>query len=131
LIGEIEKPAIIQPNSVKLIGTIGEKISQKVTITPRPGDAFNIIKVSPYKGTDIRYTMEKINLFGKKAYQLTVENIKKTEGRYLDNITITTDRSDFPPLVIIVTGVIEKSPGKDNKAPENQPPPIDAMKQKQ
>jgi len=127
--GKIRKLVNIQPEKVHLKGIIGEEISQTVTITLAE-EAFNIVKVSLSKGTDIRYSMEQIELSGKKAYRLTVENIKKTEGRYLDYITIKTDRSDFPSLNIPVSGDIKQPQVESKKVEDNQPASMDTVKQK-
>jgi hypothetical protein len=124
--GKIRKLVNIQPEKVHLKGIIGEEISQTVTITLAE-EAFNIVKVSLSKGTDIRYSMEQIELSGKKAYRLTVENIKKTEGRYLDYITIKTDRSDFPSLNIPVSGDIKQPQVESKKVEDNQPASTDSF----
>lgn len=48
---------------------------------------------------------------------LLVENIKESEGRYFDKITITTNRSDLPPLTIIVAGNIKKADHDKKETP--------------
>jgi len=60
---------------------VGETISQTITIVPGEGKVFKIIKINTQKGTDFKQTKE-IEVEGRPAYELTVENIKKTEGRY-------------------------------------------------
>jgi hypothetical protein len=130
LIGEVRKLVTVQPERVKLKGSIGEKISQTVIIAPGTEETFNIVKVSPMKGTDIRYAIQQIELSGKKAYQLTVENIKETEGRYMDKITIITDRNELPPLAITVSGEIKQASIESSMIKDNPPTPPDALEKK-
>jgi hypothetical protein len=127
--GEIRKLANIHPEKVRLKGNIGEEISQTVVIAPSE-ETFNIVKVSPEKGADIACEMEQIELGGKKGYRLTVKNIRKTVGRYMDFITINTDRSDLPPLNIPVTGDIKQPQVESKKVEDNQPASMDTVKQK-
>jgi len=112
--GEIRKLANIHPEKVMLKGNTDEEISQTVIIAPSE-ETLNIVKASPVKGADIVCEMEQIELGGKKGYRLTVKNIRKTEGRYMDNITINTDRSELPPLNIPVTGDIKQSSQESSK----------------
>jgi hypothetical protein len=116
---------------VKLKGIIGEKISETVTISSGTEEAFNILKISPFKGTDIRCSLAEIELAGKKAFQITVENIKETEGHYMDKITIVTDKSDFPPLIITVSGEIKPLPIAGKNVEDNQSSQINIPEQKQ
>ena len=117
----------IRPSKVFLKGAAGENISRTVVITPGQGETFKILKVNALKGQDFKYLLKDIEVDGKPAYELTVENTRQTEGRYFDKIFIITDRTDQAPLNIIVSGDIEKSkdvspaPQKTGTAPETEP----------
>jgi hypothetical protein len=116
LTGEVKKFATITPGKAFLKGVVGEKISRMITIVPETEEPFAIVKVVPLKGSDFRYSLEEIELDGKKAYRLTVENAKETEGRYSDKLTIITDRSDYIPLSIVVSGIIQKAPSEKKES---------------
>ena len=127
LSGKVKKFVTIKPSKVFLKGNIGESISQTVTITPGEGEVFKILHVNALEDDDIKYTLKEIEIDGKKAYALTVENVRQTEGRYFDKIFMITDRSDQKPISIIVSGYIKKPKdpnpeAKDTEAiPENKP----------
>jgi hypothetical protein len=121
LTGEVKKFATITPGKVFLKGAVGEKISQIITIVPEIEEPFAIIKVVPLKGSDFRYSLEEIELDGEKAYRLTIENTKESEGRYYDKLTFITDRSDYIPLSIVVSGDIRQVPSDKNETIKIQP----------
>ena len=106
---------------------MGESISQTVTITPGEGEVFKILKVNALKGSYYKQSLKEIEIDGKMAYELTVENTREIEGRYFDKIFMITDRSDQKPISIIVSGYIKKPKdpnpeAKDTEAiPENKP----------
>ncbi len=117
----------IKPSKVFLKGNVGESISQTVTIIPGEDENFKILQVNALKGVDYKYSFKDIEIEGRPAYELTVENIRQTEGRYFDKIFMITDRTDQPPISIIVSGYLLKP--KTLKAeekettvvPENEP----------
>jgi len=115
LTGEVKKFATITPKKALLKGTVGEKISQVITIVPETEEPFSIVKIIPQKGLDFKYSLEEVELSGEKAYRLTIENAKETAGRYFDKFTIITDRSDYMPLTIIVSGDIRQAPSEKKR----------------
>ncbi len=110
----------ITPKKVVLKGIVGETISQVIAIVPNTEEPLELLKVVPQKGTDFTFSLKEFDDFGKKSYTLIVENIKESEGRYSDRISIVTGRSDMPPLTIIVTGDIKKT-GSDKKETQGNP----------
>ncbi len=117
LSGKVDKFVTIKPNKVKLSGRIGENISQTVTIIPETKEPFKILKATAMKGIDFSYSLKEVTVKGKRAYELTVTNVKKTPGRYYDKMVILTDRTEHKPLDIIVIGELSPAdPG--NHAPE-------------
>ncbi len=127
LSGTVKKFVTIKPSKVFLKGNVGESISQTVTITPGEGEVFKIVQVNALKGGDYKQSIKEIEIDGKKAYELTVENTRETEGRYFDKIFMITDRMDQQPISLIVSGYLTKpqdpvSEEKDAVAvPENKP----------
>lgn len=112
--GKVNRLAIITPSRVVLTGVTGEKISRTVEITPNGNKSFNIVKITPQVGKDIAVSLNEKKESGHKVYELTVENTRKTEGRYYDKIVILTDQSGYPPLTIMVSGYIRPKP-EENK----------------
>ena len=108
LSGSVKKFVTIMPSKVFLKGNVGEHISQTVSITPGENEVFKIIKDNALKGVDYKYSLKEIEIDGKTAYELTVENTRETEGRYFDKIYLITDRTDQQPIRVIVSGYIEK-----------------------
>ncbi len=117
--GNVKTIATIVPKSVFLSGTAGKKISQVVRIIPEPQESFKILNISALNGADCRHTLQEIENFGNKFYELTVENTKQTPGRYVDTITIITDRSDQAPLSIYVRGQIKADTGGEPEGSGN------------
>lgn len=108
LLGKIKKFVTIKPSKVFLKGDVGESISQTVSIIPGEDESFKILQVNTLKGLDYKQTLKEIEVEGRPAYELTVENIRETEGRYFDKIFMITDRTDQAPLSIIVSGYLTK-----------------------
>ncbi len=127
LSGTVKKFVTIKPGKVFLKGNVGESISQVVTITPGDGEVFNIVQVNALKGGDYKQSLKEIEIDGKKAYELTVENTRETEGRYFDKIFMITDRMDQQPISLIVSGYLTKPQDPVSEeidavdVPENEP----------
>lgn len=110
LSGTVKKFVTIKPRKVFLKGNVGESISQTVMITPGENEVFKIIKDNALKGVDYKYSLKEIEIDGKVAYELTVENTRETEGRYFDKIFMITDRIDQQPISVIVSGYLTTPP---------------------
>ena len=125
--GKVKKFVTIKPSKVFLKGIVGESISQTVLIIPEKNEVFKILQVNALKGIDLKYSLKEMASDGKKGYEIVIENIRKTEGRYYDKINMITDRTDQKPISIIVSGNIEKLKDlnpeeKDIRViPENEP----------
>lgn len=104
--GQIRKFVTIKPSRVKLAGVVGEHISKKVTIIPETEIPFNVVKVTHLGSKNFSSTYKEIEYSGKKAYEITIVNLKKDEGRYHDQLIVITDRTDRAPLKVYVDGYI-------------------------
>jgi len=91
-----------------LTGSVGEEIEKTVTIIPETKEPFRILKVSAMKGSAITHELREIEVEGRPAYELTIANAKEEPGRYYDQVTILTDRSDHTPLSVVVSGDIKE-----------------------
>jgi hypothetical protein len=76
---------------------------------------------------NFKTTLKEIEHSGKKAYELTVENLVKKAGRYNDQIMIITDQNGSMPLKISVAGYIDAIQPKTEK-PVSAPKPETAVK---
>jgi hypothetical protein len=122
--GDVKTFATVIPKSVYLNGKVGDSLSQVVKIVPETPELFKIMKVSAITDTDIQYSLQEIDKSGKKFYELTIENTKKTPGRYFDTISIITDKSDQMPLTIYVRGNIKSDAEIQPADSEKIEPPV-------
>lgn len=104
--GEVEQFAVINPARVMLRGMVGEELSQTVTVAPGTDETFKILETSAMRGDDFQYSMMETEVGGRKIYQFLIENTKMTPGRYLDQVTIITDKPEYNPIIITVSGDI-------------------------
>ncbi len=103
---------------VRLIGDADSKIKRTVTIVPEKKYPFKIKEVTAQKGKDIKFelTEKKSALNGEDGYVLTVENLKKNEGRYFDTLILKTNSTIRPEISIRVFGDIRKKKEKAKPA---------------
>ena len=105
--GRVEKFADITPRFLRMVAMAGQPISSSVTITPEKKYAFKIIKAFAQKGTHINVTLSP-RPEGTPGYIVSVENLKKTIGRYYDTVVLKTDSKLKPVIKIKVYGNIIK-----------------------
>lgn len=115
LTGQIKELVVIDPSKeiltqALLSGSVGEEVRQVVTLIPNAGEPVKILHTTTLNKKDFRYSMEEVEIDGKKAYQFIVENTSTTAGRYLDKIFVFTDSLIRNPLVIRVNGDIRATP---------------------
>ena len=118
-----------------------------VKIIPEPKHPFKILEVRARNGKDIRFELKPISGQEQNGYELVVENLKKTKGRYSDTIILKTDSAVKPEIKIHVYGDILEKPKKratpkkmppspltqpsvDVKPPADTPPPVKAKTSK-
>jgi hypothetical protein len=104
--GDVTPFADITPTEAKLTGNVGQKIKQAVTITPTSENRFKILEVKAEKGDNIRYELIEMNRPEGIKYQLTIYNVKKEKGWYMDNIYLKTSSKRSPVLKVRVLGFI-------------------------
>jgi len=86
-----------------------------VTIIPGKKYPFQITDTKAEKGKNIQFELKQITRENRPAYLLTVENTKKTKGRYRDKIRLYTDSTIRPQISIWVFGHIEDAKKKGKK----------------
>ena len=104
--GMVDKFVTIIPKNVILRGFIGDQLKTTVKIIPEEKYPFKIIESKAINGKNIRFELEEHKLSKGMEYVLTVENLKKDEGRYIDNISLKTDSKIRPLIRINVNGSI-------------------------
>ena len=75
-------------------------------ITPATKGLFDIVEAGADSGKEIRISLTEAKKPDGKAYVLTVENRRKTQGRYRDTITLLTTSNIRKELTIPVYGNI-------------------------
>jgi hypothetical protein len=108
--GNVEQFVDIVPKRVVLRGFAGEPIKAKVQIIPKAKYPFTIKKAQATHTKNIAFTLEKAKSSEKLKYVLSVENLKKTKGRYAESIKIKTDSKIRPEIKIYVIGNILDKP---------------------
>jgi hypothetical protein len=92
--------------------TIMGHVEQFVDIVPKRA-VLNGVAGSPTK--NIAFTIDETKSPEKKEYVLTVENLQKTKGRYVDTIKLKTDSKIRPEIKIYVIGNIIDRPIKEKQ----------------
>lgn len=106
IFGNVEKFASIVPKSIVLRGAAGKRLSGSATIIPEEKYPFKIVETTAKIGENINYKLEEIKRSKRSEYLLTVENLKKTKGRYFDVIILKTTSKIRPEIKIKVYGNI-------------------------
>ena len=93
-----------------------------VKIIPEAKYPFKIEEVRAQKGKDIRFELKPLEDQKQVGYQLIVQNLKKTKGRYSDVIILKTDSKVKPELKINVHGdILDKPRVKKKPNPKKAP----------
>jgi hypothetical protein len=100
--------ATITPQNVRLYGTADAALKETVRIVPEKNYPFKIIDTKAQVGKDIRYHVSQDNQSRDISYLLTVENLKRTTGRFYDTIYLMTDSRLKPRISIRVYGKISE-----------------------
>ena len=115
ILGSVEQFVDIVPKRVVLSGLEGKPINAKVKIIPKDKYPFTIKKAKATNTKNIAFTLEETKSSEKIEYVLTVENLKKTNGRYVDTIKLTTDSKIRPEIKIYVIGNILDRPKNEKQ----------------
>ena len=92
---------------MSLNGDAGTEIKVSVKITPAAEALFDIVEAKANSGKEISISLTETKRPDGKTYVLTVENRKKTKGRYRDTITLLTTSNIRKELTIPVYGNIK------------------------
>ncbi len=100
--GPVRKFANVSPARVVFNGEVGDPLKVEVKVSPVTKGLFEIIEAKADRGQDIRITLTKPSETNDAVYVLTVENIRKTLGRYQDIIRLrTTDKAEGQQEIIV------------------------------
>lgn len=103
--GQVDKAAHITPRTVRFKGTMGDDLSQTITIKPTEKYPFSIMGFWMQKGKDIKVDFKDISS-DEKVWQVIVTNKKKDTGKFFDTIILKTDSRIIPLLKVRVYGEI-------------------------
>jgi hypothetical protein len=115
MMGHVEQFVDIVPKRAVLNGYAGSPIKTTVKIIPNDKYPFTIKKTRTSHTKNIAFTIDETKGSEKKEYVLTVENLHKTKGRYVDTIKLRTDSKVRPEIKIYVIGNIHDRPIKDKQ----------------
>jgi hypothetical protein len=110
VVGNVQNFVSIVPKRVVLRGFSGDEIKATVKIVPEDKYPFEIKDVRAVNTKNIRFNLEKSKYSNKMEYVLSVENLKKDQGRYFDTIKLETDSKIRPEIQIHVIGNILDRP---------------------
>ena len=98
-----------------LSGNAGKLIKGRVTIIPKAKYPFKILSSRARQGKYIKFNLTKDKRSNAMGYVLTVENLKKENGRYADVIFLKTNNKLRPEIQIHIVGnILSVSPNKTN-----------------
>jgi hypothetical protein len=115
VMGNVEQFVDIVPKRVVLYGFAGKPIKAAVKIIAKDKYPFTIKKAKATNTKNIAFALDKTKNSEKMEYVLTVENLKKTKGRYADTIKLITDSKIRPEIKIYVIGNILDSPKNEKQ----------------
>ena len=114
--GQVERFVNITPKRVVLKGFVDARISGSVEILPEEKYSFKILEAKARKGENIRFELSELENTDPPGYILNIENLKKSKGRYFDQIILKTDSEIKPVIHIGVSGFIkDKEPVKEKQ----------------
>jgi len=106
IMGAVEKLVTIRPKRVRLRGPAGEPINASVDIIPEKKYAFKIVEAKPRNGKYIAVSIKEEKRPEGIGYVLTIKNLKKDRGRYVDTILLKTTSTIRSTIQIRVFGQI-------------------------
>ena len=89
-----------------MIGTVGQSVNTSVEIIPEKKYAFKIIDAKAKKGENITVSIREKKPTEGTGYVMTVQNLKKNKGQYVDTIIVKTTSEIKPTFQIQVIGKI-------------------------
>ena len=101
--GQVERFAEITPDRLVLAGYVGETMRQTVTIRTKETHPFRITDMRHRHVENLKIKLDRTDKGCCTEYVLTVENVSKTPGRYVDQIQLQTDSDINPEIRLIVT----------------------------
>jgi hypothetical protein len=104
--GEVEKLVTISSQRVRLMGPAGKQINASVIIIPEKRYAFKVIEAKAKSGKYIAVSINEKKTPEGTGYVVTVQNLKKDKGRYVDTILLKTTSEIRPTIQIRVIGNI-------------------------
>ena len=110
--GKVEKIATISPKRIRFSGPAGQPFTASVNIIPEQKYAFKIIEAKAKKGEYIAVSLMEDKKSEGTVYVLTVDNLKKDKGRYVDTIFLKTTSKIQPTIKIPVSGMLTESTQK-------------------
>jgi len=106
----VDRVYTLSSRKVKLVGPLGEKLSQTVTLVPEEKYPFSVTKLHAKRGSNIRFQLAEVTEADKSRFEVTIENTRDEIGPYFDTVYLTTDSQYIAQITINVFGNIQKLP---------------------
>jgi hypothetical protein len=104
--GQVAKLVTIRPKRIRFSGPAGKPLSTSVKIIPEKKYAFKIVEAKAKNGEHITVSIKEEKRSEGTGYVLTVQNLKKDKGSYVDMILLKTTSELRPTIQIRVFGKI-------------------------
>jgi len=111
----VDRVYTLSSRKVKLVGLLGEKLSQTVTLVPEENYPFSVTKLRAKRGKNIRFQLAEVTEADKRRFEVTIENTRDDIGPYFDTVYLTTDSEYVSEITINVFGNIQKPPEEKTK----------------
>jgi hypothetical protein len=96
----------MNPERIVLRGKAGEKIAATATLYPAEKYQFKIIDGKLKSGKEVSFSWKIHKDKNSVGYLLTVTNLKKEKGRYVNQIVLKTDSPILPEIPVVIYGNI-------------------------
>jgi len=113
--GMVDRVYTLSSRKVKLVGLLGERLSQTVTLVPEKKYPFSVTKLRAKRGKNIRFQLAEVTEADKRRFEVTIENTRDDIGPYFDTVYLTTDSEYVSEITINVFGNIQKPPEEKTK----------------
>jgi hypothetical protein len=104
----VKEFASLSPYRIWLEGSAGQDLTATSIVIPNEDYPFSITGIKTRKGVWFTTSYREIEREGRRGYEITVRNTRKTVGSYQDVLFVQTDHSARPEFKIRIEGRIRE-----------------------
>jgi hypothetical protein len=112
--GQVDRFVTITPRVLNLRGVSGETLRGTVNIVPEEKYPFKIIGTQPVDGK-LKVQLNEVQVGGRPAYNLIVENLNTDAGSFNDMVRLKTDNPLQPEMEVRVFVYLRPQPSYGKK----------------